>query len=55
MEMTDIAKIVRKKIRFWILQMKNNKVELVKNVKKKVFDFTDENSYKRQSCRILKI
>ena len=46
MEVTDIAKIVRKKIRFWIL--------LVKNVKKKHFDFTDEKSYKRQSCRILK-
>ena len=37
MEVTDIAKIVRKKIRFWILQMKTHKVELVKNVKKKTF------------------
>ena len=55
-EVTDIAKIVRKKIRFWILQMKTHKVEFVKNVKKKnVFDFTDEKSYERQSCRILKI
>ena len=33
MELTDIAKIVRKKS-FWILQMKTHKVELVKNVKK---------------------
>ena len=49
MEVTDIAKIVRKRIRFWILQMKTHKVELVKNVKKNVFDFTDDNSYKRQS------
>ena len=54
-EVTDIAKIVRKKIRFLILQMKTHKVELVKNMKKKFFNFTDENSYKRQSCRILKI
>ena len=37
MEVTDIAKIVRKKIRFWILQMKTHKVELVKNVGKKTF------------------
>ena len=56
LEVTDIAKIVRKEIRFWILQMKTHKVGLVKNVKKKnVFDFTDENSYKRQSFGILKI
>ena len=27
LEVTDIAKIVRKKIRFWILQMKTHKVE----------------------------
>ena len=37
MEVTDIAKIVRKK-RFWILQMKTHKVELVKNVKKNIFE-----------------
>ena len=55
LEVTDIAKIERKKIFFWMLQMKTHKVELVKNVKKTVFDFTDENSYKRQSCKILKI
>ena len=55
-EVTDISKIVRKNICSWILQMKTHKVKLVKNVKKKnIFDFTDENSYKRQSCRILKI
>ena len=35
--------------------MKTDKVELVKNVKKNVFYFTDENSYKAQPCRILKI
>ena len=32
--------------------MKTHKIELVKNVKKIFFDFTDENSYKRQSSRI---
>ena len=41
MEVTDIAKIVRKKNLFLDLQIKTHKVELVKNVKKKnVFDFT---------------
>ena len=66
MEVTDIAKIVRKNIRFWILQMKTCEVMAARNdsgdvgnsqsrtckecEKKNVFDFTDENSYKRQSC-----
>ena len=31
------CKNCKKKIRFWILQMKTHKIELVKNVKKKTF------------------
>ena len=37
MEVTDIEKNVRKNTRFWILQMKTHKIELVKNVKKRTF------------------
>ena len=49
MELTDIAKIVRKQIRFWILQMKTHKVELVKNVKKKPFLILQMNTHIRDN------
>ena len=55
-EVTDIAKIVRKKNLFLDFTDDNSQSRTCKECEKKnVFDFTDENSYKRQSCRILKI
>ena len=48
LEVTDIAKIVSKQIRFWILQMNSHSRTCKECEEKNVFDFTDENSCKRQ-------
>ena len=54
-EVTDIAKIVGGKNPFLDFTYENSQSRTCKECEKKnVFDFTDENSYKRQSC-IMKI